>query len=58
MLSEKNLVFKKSQPMVALNVHFSPTQSHEFLSPVYPSEQRRGQFKVWGKGISLEQHLG
>ena len=30
----------------------------EFLSPVYPSEQRRGQFKVWGKGISLEQHLG
>lgn len=58
MLSEKNLVFKKNQPMVALNVHFSPTQSHEFLSPVYPSEQRREQFKVKGKGISLEQHLG
>lgn len=58
MLSKKNLVFKKNQPMVALNVHFSPAQSHEFLSPVYPSEQRREQFKVRGKGISLEQHLG
>lgn len=31
MLSKKNLVFKKNQTMVALNVHFYSTQSREFL---------------------------
>lgn len=58
MLSKKNLVFKKNQTMVALNVHFSPTQSHEVLYPVHPSEQRGKQFKAWGGSLSLEQHLG
>lgn len=56
MLSKKNLVFKKNQTMVALNVHFYSTQSHAFLFMQLTFLRGSGTFKAWGY-VSLEQRL-
>lgn len=56
MLSKKNLVFKKNQTMVALNVHFYSTQSHAFLFIRLTFLCGSGTFKTWGY-FSPEQRL-
>lgn len=58
MLSKKNLVFKKNQTMVALNVHFYSTPSPGCLSNVsFCSEGDTIQGQE-GRFFSLEQRPG